>query len=102
MKAPWFLRRCRCRSYHRRTGAHVAGCPRRTYTRARLGRWLRSLADRTDPSGAPRFTGLTFGFVKREGLVVEWGGPGCKLWYLGGDDHDNAWRDDVGGVVVKP
>ena len=28
IRIPWFLRRCKCRSYHRRTGNHVEDCPR--------------------------------------------------------------------------
>lgn len=28
-RLPWWLRRCHCRSYNRRTGKHVEQCPRR-------------------------------------------------------------------------
>lgn len=70
--------------------------------RRRLAHAMRLLADRIDHAGAPKFTGLTFGYVQGVGLVVEWNGPGRKLWTLHDDDHDDAWHPQVGGVPVQP
>jgi hypothetical protein len=68
--------------------------------RRRLGWWLRRLADRIDRPGAPKRTGLTFGYVERVGLVVEFDGPGCPLWYLNDDDRERAYAPGVGGVPI--
>lgn len=69
--------------------------------RRRLGSWLRRFADRIDRPGAPKRTGLTFGYVEHVGLVVEWDGPGCPLWYLQDDDYELAHAPGVGGVPVS-
>lgn len=56
----------------------------------RLAHWMRKWADRVDPDGAPRYTGLSFTFEQGQGLVVNDEQRGCSLWYLGLDSYDRA------------
>lgn len=56
----------------------------------RLARWLRTLADRVDPDGAPRHMSYSFTFEDREGIRFRDDGKGCPLWYLGGGSYERA------------
>ena len=55
-----------------------------------LARWLRALADRVDPDGAPRHMSYSFTFEDREGIRFRDDGKGCPLWYLGRDSYERA------------
>lgn len=73
----------------------------------RLGRFLRTLADRCDPDGAPRYTGLVYGYVEHVGLVVGWSfgqGVGTPLLaYTDDPDHAlRAWHPDVERRLLTP
>lgn len=56
----------------------------------RLAWWLRCLADRIDPDGAPRHMSYSFTFEDREGIRFRDDGKGCPLWYLGRDSYERA------------
>lgn len=58
--------------------------------RARVGWWLRRLADRLDDPHAPRHMGHSFTFELGKGIVFRTDGRGCPLWYLSEADHDRA------------
>lgn len=60
---------------------------------ARLARRLRFLADRIDPSGAPRQTGWSFTFEQGTGIVFRQDGVGCPIWYLGMDSYARAHHE---------
>lgn len=55
-----------------------------------LSGWLRRLADRLDPAGAPRCTGWSFTFEQGSGVEFHQDNRGCPLWYLGGADYLRA------------
>lgn len=59
-------------------------------TRARIGKFLRTHADRIDPDGAPRAIGHSFTYELHEGIRFRDDGKGCPLWYLGHADHERA------------
>ena len=58
--------------------------------RARVGWWLRRLADRIDYRGAPRYTGYSFTFETGEGIRVRGDKRGCPIAYLGEADYARA------------
>lgn len=51
--------------------------------RAKLGWWLRRLADRIDYEGSPKAISWWFTFERGEGIRFREDGRGCRLWYLG-------------------
>lgn len=67
--------------------------------RPRIGGLLRRVANRLDPSGEPRSSGLSFTFENGKGMVLH-GGLGCHgpttkgrtLWLID-TDEDRAWSD---------
>lgn len=60
-----------------------------------IARWLRHLADRLDPEGAPRRTHWSFTFERGRGGVFREDGRGCPVWYYGRADYDRAlWEAD--------
>lgn len=56
----------------------------------RIARWLRTIADRIDPDGAPRCTGWSFTFEQGQGIDFHRDRRGCPVWYLGMADYDRA------------
>jgi len=58
--------------------------------RPRIADWLRRIADRLDPDGAFRCTGMSFTFEDHRGLVTNWQGRGCPLWYRNKADYERA------------
>ena len=58
--------------------------------RARVGWWLRRLADRVDYRHAPKGTHWTFTFELHEGIRFREDGRGCRLWYLDDDEYERA------------
>ena len=67
----------------------------------RLAWYLRCLADRIDPDGAPRGMSYSFTFEDREGIRFRDDGKGCPMWYLGRDSYDRAHAEaDRPGVRV--
>ncbi|HKU51006.1 MAG TPA: hypothetical protein VJQ25_00945 [Nitrospira sp.] len=74
--------------------------------KARLGEWLRRIADRVDWENAPRRMGWSFKFVEKEGLVWQEDPvsnmpvKGCVVWYLP-KDYDNAFPEkEVDDVLI--
>lgn len=59
-------------------------------SRARIGYFLRTWADRIDRRGAPRAMSYTFTPETGEGIRFRENGKGCRLWYLGEDSYDKA------------
>lgn len=63
--------------------------------RHRIGRRLRTWADRIDHEHAFRRTsGLSFTFERGFGIAINEIGRGCPLWYYGPDydrAHSEAW-----------
>lgn len=51
---------------------------------------LRRVADRLDPSNAPRQTSCSFTFEPGRGLVFHEDGRGCPIYYVGQDDYARA------------
>ena len=69
----------------------------------RIAEMMRRLADRIDPAGAPRCTGLSFTFESGTGLVVHRDRTGCPLWYWGSADYDRAFSEaDLVGQFDDP
>jgi hypothetical protein len=64
---------------------------------ARIGRALRTLADRIDDHGAPRATGWTFTFERNRGMVFHdiQARRGCPVWYIGQDDYAKAHTEAI-------
>lgn len=59
--------------------------------RARLGWWLRRLADHIDYPHAPKAIGHSFTFEDGKGIVFHEGRDrGCPLWYLQDSDYERA------------
>jgi hypothetical protein len=58
--------------------------------RARIGRFLRTWADRIDYRGAPRYTHWSFTFEAGEGVRFRDDKRGCPIAYLGQDDYARA------------
>lgn len=56
----------------------------------RVAWWLRLLADRLDPDGAPRRTHQSWTFERGRGIVFRDDGKGCPVWYLGRADYARA------------
>ena len=65
-----------------------------------LARWMRRLADRIDPDGAPRYTGYGFTFEPRRGIQFHADGRGCPLWYLGKADYERAHTERITKPIV--
>lgn len=70
-----------------------------TALRARIGRYLRTVADRIDYPGAPKAMSVTFTFEERPGIVFRDDGRGCRLWHLGDADYERA-HDEAGPVAT--
>ncbi|AZV00785.1 hypothetical protein SEA_KIKO_64 [Gordonia phage Kiko] len=72
--------------------------PSRSKMRARIGWWLRCLADRIDHAHSPRITGWTFTFERGRGAVFHHDplgpmtGRGCRIVYFA-DEYDRAHDD---------
>ncbi len=47
--------------------------------RTRIGWTLRRFADRIDHDNAPRYTGYSFTFERREGIRFRYDGQGCPV-----------------------
>lgn len=58
--------------------------------RSRIGKFLRTWADRVDDAGAPHATGWRFTFETGEGVRFREDGKGCRLWYYGNTDYEKA------------
>lgn len=59
--------------------------------RAIVAKRLRTLADRIDHAGAPKYMSYAFTFEMYRGIVVREGtGQGCPLWYYGDADYERA------------
>lgn len=65
-----------------------------------IARWLRRLADRLDPAGAPKLTHWRFHFRPGVGIVFQEGGPGCPVAYLSDDDYALAHQVGLDPVLV--
>lgn len=59
----------------------------------RLAFWLRRLADRLDPGGAPKITHWTFTFEPGQGTVFRNDGKGCPVAFLGDGDYERAHNE---------
>lgn len=67
---------------------------RRIQFRRWIAKHMRFTADRIDDYGAPRLmTALTFTFEEGEGIRTRTDGKGCKLWYIGRDDYEEAFTE---------
>lgn len=73
-------------------GGHATGTGRGMSERARVraGRWLRTLADRIDPRGAPRLIGWSFTIEEGHGIRFRRDGRGCRLAYPGNAEYERA------------
>ena len=60
--------------------------PVRTAIAARL----RTIADRLDHAGAPKWMHWTFTFERGRGLVFREDSRGCPVWYYGDADYERA------------
>lgn len=79
--------------------------------RARLGRLLRTWADRIDHEHAPRLLSTSFTFEKGRGQVFRDDGKGCRLAYLDGAanyerahteaDRPGVWVDWATGTLRR-
>ena len=55
--------------------------------RERFAMWLRKMADRIGPNGAPRITNYSFTYEKGEGIRFRDDGRGCTVVYYGHDEY---------------
>lgn len=63
--------------------------------RARVGWWLRRLADRIDHPNAPKYTHWSFTFERGFGVVFNEHGYGCPVAYMDDKDYERAHEEAI-------